>query len=237
MSTFQHCETPRQFLHRSWPLKFFEKREYFSREAENVPYVDWLRDTFSERASDWGEDTEDDGDGEEKGYEEDRAGWLREGFFFQGHGNDEYHENIFQNLADAKDSEPPSRRSIARTFMEGMAGDHEALSYRNQVDVVAGFCEQEYHAGSGEDEKAVALLDDMNHKSGGLITQNHRRVRRRPLSAMQLRRELGKPVSAVQSYCCTIFAKAHATQRFLINLQSCTNTAHDKEADVERRIL
>jgi hypothetical protein len=162
---------------------------------------------------------------------------LREGFFFQGHGNDEYHENIFQNLADAKDSEPPSRRSIARTSMEGMAGDHEALSYRNQVDVVAGFCEQEYHAVSGEDEKAVALLDDMNHKSGGLITQNHRRVRRRPLSAMQLRRELGKPVSAVQSYCCTIFAKAHATQRFLINLQSCTNTAHDKEADVERRIL
>jgi len=237
MSTFQHCETPRQFLHRSWPLKFFEKREYFSREAENVPYVDWLREWFSERASDWGEDTEDDGDGEEKGYEEHRAGWFREGFFFQGHGNDEYYENIFQNLADAEDSEPPSRRSIARTFMEGMAGDHEVLSYRNQVDVVAGFCEQEYHAGSGEDEKAVALLDDMNHKSGSLITQNHRRVRRRPLTAMQLRRELGKPVSAVQSYCCTIFAKAHATQRFLINLQSCTNTAHDKEADVERRIL
>jgi hypothetical protein len=210
MSTIKHCESPYQLLHCSWPLKFFERREYFNRRAENQTYVEWLRVALFESASDCGEEVEDEtDDGEElheekkitdqsedekEGYEENLRSWLKEGYNFQSDGKDEY-EGSCRVMPEADDPEPYPEKSIARILMNGMTGDDEILPYRDQVDVVAGFYEQGYHAGSQvKEEKAVALLDDMSHRSGSLTTKSYRRIPRGPLTSMQLRTELGKAV-------------------------------------------
>jgi hypothetical protein len=40
--------TPRQSLHDSWPLEFFLTRPPFDRKAENLPYIEWLKDYICE---------------------------------------------------------------------------------------------------------------------------------------------------------------------------------------------
>ncbi|KAE9363248.1 hypothetical protein N431DRAFT_357282 [Stipitochalara longipes BDJ] len=93
----------------------------------------------------------------------------------------------------------------------------EDLPYRDQVDVVAGFCEQEYHTISGKEDKQVALLDDWSHRGENLTTERYRRLCG-PLTSTQLRAVLRK-------------------QRFLPSLKLLTDPNHFEEGDVARRIL
>jgi hypothetical protein len=64
-------EATRQSMHCSWPLEFFERREYFDRSAENQPYIEWLRYPFRDpdnapgMTDDEDEDEEDDEDDED----------------------------------------------------------------------------------------------------------------------------------------------------------------------------
>jgi hypothetical protein len=60
-------EVSRQSLHGSWPLKFFQARPHFNREAENQPYIEWLKDYLYE-VDEAGEEEEEEGG--EKGDEE-----------------------------------------------------------------------------------------------------------------------------------------------------------------------
>ena len=56
-------DPPRQSLHSSWPLNFFLNRPPFDRKAENLPYIEWLKDYLCE--GDEVCDEEDDGDEDE----------------------------------------------------------------------------------------------------------------------------------------------------------------------------
>jgi hypothetical protein len=69
-------EVPRRSLRCSWPLRFFERRQYFNREAENQPYIKWLRDAFRDAFRDasgeeWKENEEDEDDEDEDDDDED----------------------------------------------------------------------------------------------------------------------------------------------------------------------
>ena len=90
--------------------------------------------------------------------------------------------------------QPFYRPSTARIFMEGLTGDEEILPYRDQVDVVAGFAEQEKLE---ESETPVALLDDMI--SGGDTSMKPKTCKSCPwtLNLKELRAELSKQVSKV----------------------------------------
>ena len=69
MTTATSDEVPR----RSWPLKFFERRQYFDRKAENQPYIEWLREPpFNDGSGEeWKENEEDDDDEDEDDEDED----------------------------------------------------------------------------------------------------------------------------------------------------------------------
>ena len=60
-------DPPRQSLHSSWPLDFFLNRPPFDRKAENLPYIEWLKDYLCDEGDDGDEDedeieVEDEGD-------------------------------------------------------------------------------------------------------------------------------------------------------------------------------
>lgn len=68
---------PRQPLHCSWPLKFFETRPNFDRKAENQTYIQWLRDVFKDVDDASGveyDQDEDEDEGDEKEEEDDEDG-------------------------------------------------------------------------------------------------------------------------------------------------------------------
>jgi hypothetical protein len=72
MTTATSDEVPRRSLHCFWPLKFFERRQYFHREAENQPYIEWLREFFKDASGEeWKENDEEDDDEDEDDDEED----------------------------------------------------------------------------------------------------------------------------------------------------------------------
>jgi hypothetical protein len=95
---------------------------------------------------------------------------------------------------DREIKEPSQRGGIAKVFMAGMTGDHLNLPYRDQVEVVVGFAEQET---SDESQTLVALLDDM--KSGGIISAKPKRYKPQGwnLNLDQLRAQLSKQVAGV----------------------------------------
>jgi hypothetical protein len=68
MLTTAREEVPRQPLHRSWPLKFFQARPHFNRKAENQPYIEWLKDYLYE-----GDEASEDGDDGDDNDNEDYA--------------------------------------------------------------------------------------------------------------------------------------------------------------------
>ncbi|KAE9375793.1 hypothetical protein N431DRAFT_454401 [Stipitochalara longipes BDJ] len=65
-------EASRQSLHGSWPVNFFDRRPYFSRKAENQPYIEWLEDYPLGEGDEDGEDDEEC-EVEEEGDEEDEG--------------------------------------------------------------------------------------------------------------------------------------------------------------------
>jgi hypothetical protein len=93
-----------------------------------------------------------------------------------------------------EDEEACDRRGTARVFMEGMTGDEKMLSYRDQVDVVAGFVEQAIYKGC---ERPVALLDDRKSGDTPSMRQKDFRPRRWTLTLKELRAELSKQVTDI----------------------------------------
>jgi TPP-dependent indolepyruvate ferredoxin oxidoreductase alpha subunit len=75
--------------------------------------------------------------------------------------------------------------------MKGAIGDEDALQYLDQVEQVAGFCEQ---ANFIESQEPAALLDD-NYGNTILKKQRHYRPCQGPLTAQRLREELSKEVA------------------------------------------
>jgi hypothetical protein len=71
MTTATSGEVPHRSLHCFWPLRFFA-RQNFRREAENQPYIEWLRDNFKDASGEeWKENEEEDDDEDEDDDEED----------------------------------------------------------------------------------------------------------------------------------------------------------------------
>jgi hypothetical protein len=64
-------DPPRQSLHSSWPLNFFLTRPKFDRKAENLPYIEWLKDYLCD--GDEVGDEEGDGDGDEDDEEDEES--------------------------------------------------------------------------------------------------------------------------------------------------------------------
>jgi RNase P subunit RPR2 len=85
--------------------------------------------------------------------------------------------------------------------MEGLTGDEEILPYRDQVDVVAGFAEQEKLE---ESETPVALLDDMNSGRGISMKPKACKSCRWILNLKELRARLSKQVGKVVFLYCDL---------------------------------
>jgi hypothetical protein len=190
MSTSSLDEAPRQSLQGSWPLKLFANPRHFDRNAENQPYVEWLKGYYWEGEECFG----DDDDSEESEEEEERKG-----FDLPSEGEDDIYEEIFQDPKCANGFEGCDQKSVARRFMEGLLGDEDCLSYPDQVEVVAGFCDQALASevdteGPDTERKVVILLDDRTNGGRRPMTQGQCRPKFGSLTTKQLREELSKPV-------------------------------------------
>ncbi|PMD29265.1 hypothetical protein L207DRAFT_261625 [Hyaloscypha variabilis F] len=191
MLTSKH-EAPPPPCRVSWPLKFFESRRYFSRNAENQPYIEWLKD-YLLGGDEWSESEDEDEEEEEE--ESDN---------FESSCADEYDAPKWtcEDLNEVKVIKNHDRRSFVRVFMEGVPGDEKFLPYRDQTDVVAGFCETQVSREGdaerpGPSEKLVALLDD--RKSGEIVQRGKaRRIHYREcLTARELKTKLSRKVARV----------------------------------------
>jgi hypothetical protein len=180
MLTETHDEFPPQSLRCYWPQEFFGKRRRFHRQAENQPYIEWLQASFD----DGDEDDEDDEDDyvDDSSEDEDQD---------EVDGQRDKSEHKDENRNDGKDTEASEGHGKVRLFMKGMTGDEDTLQYRDQVEQVAGFCEQ---ASFGELERHVALLDDRNDGDTILQKQGHCRPYQGRLTSQQLCEELRKKV-------------------------------------------
>lgn len=174
MRTDTREEFPHRPLRRSWPQEFITRRK-FNRQAENQPYIEFLQTPFCDSDEDEDDGDDDVGDDDCSGEDEDEVG---------GHGDKS--ENINENV---------------RRFMRGMTGDEDTLQYRDQVEQVASFCEQESleveTRTTGRNRKVVALLDDRNDRGTIVMKQGDCRPYLGPLTSQELGKELSKPVAQI----------------------------------------
>ena len=169
----------------------FTKRRNFSRQAENVPYIQWLQSDF--------EDDIEDGDEDNLSSEYDDDEFSNES---EGEVEGSREKNESQDQAwDNDDSQDCSHQSNVRLFMKGMIGDEKSLPYIDQVEVVARLCEAASLRESmeetslGQNRKHVALLDDRIISGDRFGAKDgHCRPYLGPLTAQQLRQELRKNV-------------------------------------------
>ena len=215
MSTIKDYHFPRQLLHGSWPLKFFERRERFNREAQNQPYIEWLRretevlkidSDCGESTDEWSDDEDAHPGGKERQDEIDDAEERckpemerdrEEANDHRSEDNEEHHQEPCNVMPHTVVS-GLGRRSIARVFMEGLTGNRECLPYRDQVDAVAGLCDQLDHKVSSQEEKLVAILDDLGHGSENATVHTHHRLHRGPLTRTQLKHQMTRQVSLLR---------------------------------------
>jgi hypothetical protein len=160
---------PHQSLRRSWPQEFSSKRRLFSRQAENQPYIEWLQAVQASL-----DDGEEDGD--ENNEEDDFV---------------DSNENEVHRQGDKSKRRDENRNNNVRIFMKGTIGDEDTLHYPDQVERVAGFCEQ---PSIKESEKHLVLLDDRSNSDTIEEKPGHSRLHQRPLTSQQLREELSKQV-------------------------------------------
>jgi hypothetical protein len=160
-------ESPRQQLRCHWPQLFTERRN-FSRQAENEPYIEWLKASFdnSERYS-------------------NESDYLSD-------GEDLSSESNYEEDEEDKERGDCSPETDVRLFMNGMVGD-SLMQYRDQVDLVAKFCEQAKFKRVKTD-KAVALLDERSNSGDVFGNRGRCRPYLGPLTAQQLKTELSKKV-------------------------------------------
>ena len=181
-------EESRQFLQCSWPEEF-KKRRRFNRECENESYIEWLQAEFGDNSE---EDEDEDNISSEYGDypngSDSEVEGYREKSESQGPPDGAWNDG---------DAETSNRYHNVRLFMAGMVGEEKSLSYCDQVEKVARFCEQEsLEFGTKPDlaSKDVALLDDRNFGSVDNRTGNCRPYLG-PLNPQQLQQELSREAS------------------------------------------
>jgi len=209
----------------------------FNRPAENQPYIEFLRTTkFNGEESEVDVSSDEDDDGASSELEDEVKGNIGES------------ESEDGNRDDGKDAAVCDGKSIVRLFMEGMTGDEETLEYPDQVKQVASFYEQgsfrESETKSGQDKKAVALIDERNICGTIHVNQRifqctgHCRPHQGPLTPEELCEMLGRKVIDIS--CSRQNSKeAHNAQRFRLESdQSLATNAFDiVESDAERRLM
>jgi hypothetical protein len=205
-------EPPRQGLHPSWPVKLFANPRYFDRKAENQPYIDWLRETFYDSCGNNGSSSESEDDTKE-GTSED--GEESEALYLSSDGEDGTPKQTFQRFKNANRSANSNQKSDVRLFMEGLPGSEDCLPYRDQVRVVARFCEQAAlhrpdSERAGTEKKIALLLDGGKHGDGISRTQSRRWPYHGPLTSGQLKAELSRKVVELPS-CTIIFPSSYST--------------------------
>jgi hypothetical protein len=175
-------ESPQLRLRRYWPHEFTKRRK-FDRQAENGPYLEWL--SVVESFDDSDEDNHDSNHSSD--VEDEASEWISD-----------------QPTYDEEEDEPSNQSSVRR-FMKGLAGEENTLSYPDQIEVVASFCEQARNKSvetntMGRGTKSVAILDDRttsatNRSDTFPVKQRHQcQPYLGPLTAQQLREELSKKV-------------------------------------------
>jgi hypothetical protein len=200
MSINNKDESLRQGLHPSWPVKLFASPRYFDRKAENQPYVDWLREAFYDSCGNNGSSSESEDDTEE-GPSED--GEESEALYLSSDSEDDTPKQAFQRFKNANTSVNGNWKSDVRLFMEGLPGDEDCLPYRDQVSVVARFCEEAAldrrdSEPVGSEKKIAILLDSRKHGNGIRKTQSRRWPYHGPLTSKQLKIELSRKVFELQ---------------------------------------
>jgi hypothetical protein len=204
-----------------WP-EVFTKRRSFNRQVENQPYIEFLKSQLFNGEED---DIENEVEDEVEGHR-DALG------------------NQDEKLSDDKGIEACNRYSDVRRFMEG-TGEDTDFQYRDQVEMVASFCEQanlrELKRKSGQkalDGKGVALLDD---RIGGIMAdkKGHCRPYLGPLTGQRLREELRKKVTQISCWYRASSELTQTAQRFRVESEQTTaaNTFEDEESDAERRVV
>lgn len=187
MQAHRNEEFPHRSLRNYWPREF-KKRRNFSREAENETYVDFVQQNWFLDDSD-----EDDlEEGEEHSFEEgdeDRNGQCEDEV---AERPIEANEKEDEKLSNKKGVELCNRYGNVKIFMKGLAEDEAKLQYRDQVEKVAGFCEETWE--SGPEKMAVALLDDRNSYGTNFASKGCCRPYLGPLTSQELRVELLKQV-------------------------------------------
>jgi hypothetical protein len=145
-------------------------------------------DDYGDEDGDGDEDEDEDeddesGEGGDDDYDDVDESSMDEGEA-GGHALKSREEDV--NQIDDKNAGACNGHSAVRTFMKGMVGDEDRLQYRDQVELVATFCEQPTFRESG---KCVALLDDRN--DGGIVFEE----KQGPLDSVQLRGKLSTKVA------------------------------------------
>lgn len=170
---------PRQHWHCIWPQLFTARRKFNhrSRETENVPFIEYLATIFEEA-------DEDEGDGDEG--DEDEG------------DEDEIEDEDDVPSDEDEDAESCNEQSNVRCFMIGMVGEDDNLMSRDQVDLVASFCEKsKVETNEREKKKHVALLDE--RCMGGTKTgkRGFYRPYPGPLTCQGLRERLSRKASPI----------------------------------------
>ena len=173
----------------SW-LPLFTKRRQFDRAAENQTYIEYLESHY------------DDGDNDEDSneVEKDEEDWNEDEKKDEVI-NEEQEEVERKSMGQSKDG-ACKQHSSTRRFMEGMTGDDDVLLDHDQVDEVAGFCEQPCYGEfrkMGQDRKHV-LLDDRH--SGGTVAdkKGHYRPHMGPLTSREFREAMTREVPKIYSF-------------------------------------
>jgi len=130
--------------------------------------------------------------------------WLSE--LFESFDDCDEDNDDSDHSSEVEEEDEASNQSIVRRFMIGM--DEDNLSYPDQLEVVASFCEQACNKGVRPNKVrrgTVALLDDSTtsavSKSDTFpMKQGHRcRPYPGPMTAQQLREELSNEVILILS--------------------------------------
>ncbi|KAG4429355.1 hypothetical protein IFR05_015162 [Cadophora sp. M221] len=187
---------PRQHWHCIWPRLFTARRIFnpFSREVENLPFIKYLATIFEEADEDEGD--EDEGDEDEIEDEDDVPSDEEEDEGDEDEGDEdeiEDEDDVPSDEEEDEDAESCNEQSNVRRFMIGIVGEDDNLLSRDQVDLVASFCEKS-KAETNEREKRehVALLDERCMDGTMTDKRGFYRPYPGPLTCQELRERLSR---------------------------------------------
>jgi hypothetical protein len=202
--------TQEEFPHKSspsWP-KEFTRRRYFQRKSANQPYLEFLIQCHE----------------------------ITDVFIANGEGDDECHSNSGDeaeveqhrdaNWTDYREGETCNDHRNVRIFMTGTDISQDTLLSVDQVEKVAGFCEQ------------AGFRDDRNDSWAILLKPKHRPPCLGPLTSQRLFEELSKEV-APNINRIKVSRCLYTAQRFSVKSDEnvTTNVFGELESDLERRVV